>query len=114
MSDLNEKGAEVFDQTPVAFPFKFERPLPLHLRIRQQILQAMAQMQHAPDVETPEEADDFNVPDDPEMWNSPYEQDFDHINADLHMLSAASKEEDAPAASSDGATQAEGNETDKA
>lgn len=103
MSDLNEFGREVFDQTPVEFPIHFDRPTPLHIRLRQQILNVYENMRHQGEVETPEEADDFNMPDDPEMWNSPYEGDFDHM-AD-EKFSAASKEESGEAGSSDGATQ---------
>lgn len=79
-SILNEFGREVFDQTPVSFPIKFERPTPLHLRIRNQIINLQNEMRFQTEVETPEEADDFNMPEDPEMWQSPYEVDFDHIN----------------------------------
>lgn len=81
MSELNEKGKEVFDQTPVSCPIHFDRPEPLHLRIRRQIIQAMADMSQSTEYDTPEEADDFSMPDVPE-FSSPYEMedDFDHIN----------------------------------
>lgn len=103
MSYLTERGREVFDQTPVEYPIKFERPTPLHLRIRSEILRTMDDMRHQNDFETPEEADDFDMPDDHDMWDSPYEGDFDHINDE--KFSAASKEESADGGSSDGATQ---------
>lgn len=105
MSELTFEGKEFFDQTPVAYPFQFERPLPLHLRIRAQIQQAMYEASQKDEIESIEEADDFDEPDDPDMWHSPYEQDFDHVNADLKTFSAASKEEPAEGSSSDGATQ---------
>lgn len=108
MSTLNEQGREVFDQTPVEFPIKFDRPTPLHIRLREQILRTMEDMRHQDDVETPEEADDFEVPDDPDMWNSPYEGDFDHMGD--KKFSAASTEESAESGSSDGATQGEHSE----
>jgi hypothetical protein len=41
MATLDEHGREVLDQTPVSVPFKFERPEPIHLRLRRQIIDAM-------------------------------------------------------------------------
>lgn len=115
MSELNNLGREIFDQTPVAYPFKFDRPMPLATRIRLQILQAMAEASSAKDVETIEEADDFEIDDDPEMWSSPYEQDFDHVNADLHMLSEVSKEDPVPSGDgSSGGTSQENTSQEKA
>lgn len=80
MSELNEFGAEVFDQTPVSCPIKFNRPTPLHLRIRDQILQAMKNVYDLKDFETEEEANDFDMEENAE-FNSPYEmeENFDHI-----------------------------------
>lgn len=91
MSELNEFGREVFDQTPVEFPIHFDRPTPLHIRLRQQILNVYENMRLQNDVETPEEADDFNMPEDSEMWNSPYEGDFDHMQ-DEKFTSATNAE----------------------
>lgn len=80
MSTLNSLGQEVLDETPVAYPLQFDRPTPLHLRIRNMILQAM---QETGDNETEsiEEANDFTLPDDPETFVSPYEEEdnFDHM-----------------------------------
>lgn len=77
-----ENGRETFDQTPVAYPLHFDRPEPLHLRIRRMILEQMAESMSYEDVDTAEEADDFSVPDDDIMPSSPYEMedDFDNIN----------------------------------
>lgn len=81
MSTLTEFGSEFFDQTPIAYPFKFNRPTPIHIRIREQIIRAMADMRSSTEFDTPEEADDFIADDDKEMWeNSPYEADFDHLS----------------------------------
>lgn len=108
MSTLNQFGREVFDQTPKEFPIKFERPTPLHIRLREQILRVYNEMSTSKEMDTPEEADDFDMPDDPELWNSPYEGDFDHL--DDKKFSAASNEESAEGGSSDGATQDESTE----
>lgn len=78
MSILNEKGQEIFDQTPIEIPFKFTRPIPLHIRLREQILAVQEDMRHQDEYDTPEDADDFDVVD--EDWRSPYEVDFDHIS----------------------------------
>lgn len=81
MSELNEFGREVFDQTPIDYPIKFDRPTPLHIRLREQILRVMSDMRGSTEMDTPDEADDFTPDDDKEFWeNSPYEGDFDHIN----------------------------------
>lgn len=86
ISSLNSNGQEIFDQTPVTIPIKFERPVPLHIRIRNQILQAQSLLKSSEEFETPEEADDFSVDDDPDLWSSPYEGDFDHINKPLNEV----------------------------
>lgn len=84
MSYLDEKGSEVFDQTRVTMPITFDRPTPLHIRIRQQILAAMRDLSTDNEYDTPEEANDFSLDDEPE-FNSPYEmeENFDHIK-DAH------------------------------
>lgn len=94
MSTLDKRGAEIFDQTPVTCPIKFNRPTPLHLRIRAQILQAMQGMQENSEFETEEEANDFDMEDNPE-FNSPYEmeENFDHLtNPDPEKNIPAEKE----------------------
>lgn len=80
MSTLTHDGAEYFDQTPIKLDFKVERPIPLHIRMRQQILALQEEMRNQSEVETPDEADDFSVKDEPDMWRSPYELDFDHLS----------------------------------
>lgn len=91
MSELNPLGQEVFDQTPVSYPLHFDRPTPLHVRIRNMILQASLEA-HDNDMETIEEANDFSMPDiDDENWNSPYEEQ-DYVNAELETLSKRSNQ----------------------
>lgn len=58
---LTEDGKEILDQTPVSLPVSFQRPEPMHIRLRRMILQEIA-MQH-PEHETFEDACDFNVDD---------------------------------------------------
>lgn len=94
MSELNELGQEIFDQTPVSIAIPFEHPTPLHIRIRQQILSLQEEMRQQSELETPEEADDFTMSDEPDMWNSPYEGDFDHIQDE--KFTSATNAEPAP------------------
>lgn len=80
MAHLNDKGQEVLDNTPISIPVPFTRPEPLHLRIRRMIL--LAQREAGEGYETEEEANDFDVPDDPNPDpTSPWEENF--LPADL-------------------------------
>lgn len=76
-----ENGRETLDQTPVAYPLRFTRPEPIHLRIRRMILEQMQESASYTEIDTAEEADDFSVPDDDPLLSSPYEMedDFDHM-----------------------------------
>lgn len=66
MNNLNEKGQEVLDPTPMAIPFGYQRPPTLQEQIRRLMRYEYDLMKQATgeDVETPEEADDFDVGDD--------------------------------------------------
>lgn len=71
-----ENGKEVQDHTPVSLPFGYDRPEPLHLRVRRMILEGIQQIK-GPDIETLEEANDFDIEDDPESFDSAYvEKDY--------------------------------------
>lgn len=63
---LNERGQEVLDPTPMAIPVGFERPLTLQEQIRRLMRVEYDRMRavSGDDLETPEEADDFDVGDD--------------------------------------------------
>lgn len=70
MAILTSEGRELLDQTPVSLPLHFDRPEPLHQRIRRMILQAT---QEADDgQETLEDANDFEIPDDPSSFDTGY------------------------------------------
>lgn len=71
MATLDEFGREVLDQTPVSIPFRVERPEPIHLRLRRLAMEAAASIQ-GPDEETLEDANDFNIPDDPSSFDSAF------------------------------------------
>lgn len=77
MPTLDENGREILDQTPVSLPLHYDRPEPLHLRIRRMILEATS-AQKGDDVETIDDANDFLIPDDPSSFDSGYtEPDYD-------------------------------------
>ena len=77
MPTLDEFGREILDQTPVSLPLHYDRPEPIHQRIRRMVLEAMA-AQTGEDVETLEDANDFLVPDDPSSFDTNYtEPDLD-------------------------------------
>lgn len=76
---LDENGWEKLDDTPVEIPVGFERPLTLEEQVRRLMAteyQRVSALQGMDGVETPEEADDFDVEDDPIDPNTPYEEYF--------------------------------------
>lgn len=81
MAQLDERGREILCQTPLAYPVAFQRPEPLHLRIRRMVMQSLMEQAQSDEVETFEEADDFDVDDEPVGFDgpTPYEEHFDHL-----------------------------------
>lgn len=76
---LDENGWEKLDDTPVEIPVGFERPLTLEEQVRRLMsteYQRVSALQGMDGVETPEEADDFDIEDDPIDPNTPYEEYF--------------------------------------
>lgn len=75
---LNERGHEVPDSTPMTLPIGFTPPPTMvemiRMYIRRELSQAAAQHTEA---ETFEEAEDFDVEDDPVDPSTPYEAVFD-------------------------------------
>lgn len=63
---LNEKGQEVLNPKPLAIPLGFQRPPTLQEQVRRLMRYEYNLMKQATgdDIETPEEADDFDVGDD--------------------------------------------------
>lgn len=79
MATLTPDGREILDQTPVALPIDYVRPEPLHQRIRRMILQAI--MDQREGQETLEDANDFEIPDDPSSFDTGYtEPDLDPVS----------------------------------
>lgn len=61
---LTEGGAEIPDPVPMAPPVGFIRQQPLHERIRAMVQHEYLRARQMEDVESPEEADDFVLPDE--------------------------------------------------
>ena len=79
-SKYDEMGRELPDPTPMNIPVEFRRAETQDERIRRILREdKLRYAANAVGVETPEEADDFDVGDDYED-TSPYEYNFDHIN----------------------------------
>ena len=76
-----ENGRETMDQTPVSYPLHFTRPTPLHIRIRDLILAQLEESKSYNQVDSFDEANDFEIDDDDDLIDSPYtmEDDFDHM-----------------------------------
>lgn len=76
---LNDRGEEKLDPTPMAIPVGFERPLTMEQQVAR-LMRAQYEMQvkvrDMTGVETPEEADDFDIEDDPIDMTTPYEEHF--------------------------------------
>lgn len=76
----NEKHQEIHDGKPVAIPAGFKHPPSIQDLIRRAIRQEISQGAKKEGHETFDEADDFDVDDDPEL-KSPYELDDNQANA---------------------------------
>lgn len=79
--DKFRDGGEIMDDTPLSIPVTMRRPPTLAEQIaritRSQQMQAFAESQGK---ESFDEADDFDIPDDPIPQTSPYEENFDLAN----------------------------------
>lgn len=73
---LTPGGAEIPDPRPMAPPVGFKRQPPLHERIRAMVQHEFELARARQEVESPAEADDFDVDDDVDP-DSPYEHHFD-------------------------------------
>lgn len=78
---LDPKGAEIPDPTPVSIPVHLRKPESMDDRIRRIISHSISKQAEAQGLESFEEADDFDIPDDPIDPTTPWEQDFDLAGA---------------------------------
>lgn len=75
--EIDSRGREVVDTTPVAIPIKDIVPPSSMMDLIHQLYRSMADTEK----ETFEDADDLDIDDDDgiEMMRTPYEMDFDHV-----------------------------------
>lgn len=95
MAKYDEKGREILDPTPAALPVHWKKPPSLHDQIRKFIKSEVhAQALGAMDLETFEEANDFDVGDDYDP-QSPWEEQF-HGQLDQEVRMEATHYEQDP------------------
>lgn len=88
MATLDEYGREILDQTPIAIPFDYERPEPIHLRLRRMVEQYHREVN--PEFETLDDANDFEIPEDPSSYDSTWtEPDLEPVSPAYQALSDA-------------------------
>lgn len=74
---LNDFGWEKLDPVPLEPPVGFQRPLTMEEQVRRLMRVEYDRMAaYNADLETPEDADDFDIEDDPVMELTPYEEHF--------------------------------------
>lgn len=73
---FNERGEELMDSRPLDIPIGFKRPETLAETIQRMVRNEASRVAAANDMETFEEADDFDVGDDYDP-SSPWELEFD-------------------------------------
>lgn len=80
MSKFDHRGHELPDPTPVAIPVGLKRPESLQDQIRRLVRNELSAHAVAHGRESFEEADDFEVEDDPPDPRTPWELDFDQLS----------------------------------
>lgn len=92
ISSLDDAGREILDDTPMAPPVGLSRTPPMWEVIRDMVRsERLAQAASESGHETFEEADDFDIPDDPGDPYTPWENDFDPSAKELHEALAQDK-----------------------
>lgn len=100
----DDQGRELPDQTPVARPVNFRPPPSMQELIRQYVRTELSRQADLAGDETFEEADDFDIPDDPPDPSSPWELNFDQVAAPFDAsLDEAPQAPQAPSAGADNA-----------
>lgn len=79
---LNDRGQEVVDSTPLEAPLRVSVPSSSTQSIRAIVQREMSRLAELDEMETFEEADDFDIEDDPVDPRTPYEAVFDPIPLD--------------------------------
>lgn len=77
MPSFNSRGHEVLDQTPLEMPMQWHRPPTLEEQIKSFVRRELSMRADQAGQETFQEADDFDIDDDPIDPSSPWELHFD-------------------------------------
>jgi hypothetical protein len=73
----NKQGHELPDPKPIAPPVGWKKPVPIQERIAKTVREELSRMAEEKGMETFEDADDFDVPEEDSDFESPYELNFD-------------------------------------
>lgn len=101
---FNERGHEILDPTPVEMPMQWKRPPTLQEQIKAFVRRELSEQAAAAGAETFEEADDFDIEDDPLDPQSEWEMNYDQESAEH----ANPLQQTAPAVSPNGGDSAQG------
>lgn len=107
---LSQKGREVVDSTPMAPPVGYKKSPSIQEQLRAMVVRELAAREALKEqgFETFEEADDFEIADDPVDPGTPYEMDFDPVGiSELRRRAAADLDrQGAPEAPAEGGGEA--------
>lgn len=102
-ADDPRRTREFPDPTPLAPPVNFVKSPSLFQQMRDMIRHEMSQRAAEVGLETLEEADDFDVPDDPVDPSTPYEAEFEPVS---NVVARRNEEEEAVRAAEKAAQEA--------
>lgn len=85
---FNSRGHEILDPTPVEMPLQWSRPPTLQEQIKAFVRRELSEQAAAAGAETFDEADDFDIEDDPIDPSSPWELNYDQERASLESPDA--------------------------
>lgn len=92
----DSRGREIPDPIPVEVPIQWRRPPTIQEQIKQMVRRELSQSAAAQGLETFEDADDFDIPDDPpdplSEWETTYEQQA-AFDADRSLSGSAGVQE---------------------
>lgn len=74
---LTSDGAEILDSTPMSIPLKFKKSESIDERVARILDHSHQKRLEEMGFETFDEADDFDIPDDPIDPSTPWENDYD-------------------------------------
>lgn len=105
MAELDERGHEILDPTPLAMPLKFARPPSMAEMLQRYVRGYLSNQVADQGMETFEEADDFDVGDDFDP-SSPFEEMFHgQFDETIQMGNESGQSQGTPNQSGDPGTQ---------